>query len=78
MFSQASVILFTGGRGVSQHALGQTPPLADNSPLADTTQADTRPLGRHPQTASAAHGTHPTGMHSCLSLKNSPLKVLIM
>ena len=26
MFSQASLILFTGGCGISQHALGQTPP----------------------------------------------------
>ena len=35
--------------GVSQHALGQTPPH----------------LGRHPPpTATAADGTHPTGMHS--------------
>ena len=48
MFSQASVILFTGGGGgVSQHALCQTPP--------------------HP-TATAADGTHPTGMHSCFTL----------
>ena len=52
---------------------GQTPP--PDTPL----QADT-PLGRHPtrqtpppqadtplpqQTATAADGTHPTGMHSC-------------
>ena len=29
MFSQVSVILFVGGRGVSQHALGQDTPRAD-------------------------------------------------
>ena len=45
---------------LGRHPPGQTPP-----------QADT-PLGRPPgqitppqQTATAAHGTHPTGMHSC-------------
>ena len=43
MFSQASVILFTGG---------STPPsFADSLP---------------PESATAADGTHPTGMHSCL------------
>ena len=51
MFSQASVILFTGER------LWQTHPLLADTPL---------PVGRHPPTATAADGTHPTGMHSCL------------
>ena len=67
MFSQASVILFTR-RGVSdRHSPGRHPPWA-NTPLGRPT-----PLGRHPpwadtppqQTATAADGTHPTGMHSC-------------
>ena len=43
MFLHLSVILSTGG--VSQHALGKTPP----PPPADTPSlADTSPLGRHP------------------------------
>ena len=51
----------------------QTPLWADTSrktaPWTDTPWADT-PLGRHPyppraKTATAADGTHPTGMHSC-------------
>ena len=62
MFSQASVILFTaGGGGVSApvHAGIQNPSWAD-PPWSDT------PLGRHPhEMATAADGTHPTGMHSC-------------
>ena len=90
MFSQASVILSTGGGGVWQippgrHPPGQTPPwqtpLPGRHPRADTTQADTpllsacwdkRPspclvhAGIHPPpAATAADGTHPTGMHSC-------------
>ena len=53
MFLQLSVILFTGGGGCT--------PL----PQADT------PLGRPsaprpPETATAADGTYPTGMHSCV------------
>ena len=44
MFSQASVILFTGG---------STPPLS---------QTPSPP----PESTTAADGTHPTGMHSCL------------
>ena len=76
MFSQASMILFTRGGGLPQCMLGYTPLRADTSrgraPLRQT------PLGRHPtgQThppadtrpptkATAADGTHPTGMHSC-------------
>ena len=61
MFSQVSVVLFTKG-DVSQHALGQTPPWAD-TPLGQTTpRADNFPP---PAKATAADGTHPTGMHSC-------------
>ena len=53
------------------HPLGRHPlPYAD-TPQAETPQTDT-PLGRHRQadphkTATEAVGTHPTGMHSCLS-----------
>ena len=80
MFSQASVILFTGGGGgCGRHPPGQTPP-RQTPPWADTTQTDT-PLGRHTlpsvcwdtcPPATAADGTHPTGMHSCsfLSIEN--------
>ena len=47
LFSQASVILFTGGGGVSQHALGQTPPIpGQTTPPADITWAD--PPGQIP------------------------------
>ena len=71
------------GRCVSQHTLGQRPPLssaywdthtppqADTPLQADPPWADTHPLGRHPQAdthtpaATAADGTHPTGMHFC-------------
>ena len=105
MFTQTSVILFTGGLYPSMHWADtpwQTPPWVDtpwaNPPLADTPPLgrhclgrhppwQTPPLGRHPlgrhppgqtsparQTppwadippmATAADGTHPTGMHSC-------------
>ena len=75
MFSQASIILFTGGCGrhpPEQTPRGQKPSWAD-TPWAETT------LGRYPtwtdtpsrvdnpppKMATAAHGTHPTGMHSC-------------
>ena len=72
MFSQASVILFTWGvcipacTGVDTHSPGRQPPPADTPPWADTS-----PLP--PPTATAADGTHPTGMHSsccryCLAL----------
>ena len=43
---------------------GQTPPWAD-TPQADP-WADTPPPA--PQTATAADGTHPTGVHSCFFL----------
>ena len=81
MFSQACVILFTGGVSASMHAgipppWDQTPPGSRPSG-ADTPQADT-PLGAGTpprQTPSGtehagrysqrAGGTHPTGMQSC-------------
>ena len=64
MFSQAYVILSTGGGGVWQIP-----------PWADTPGQIPPPPGRHlprqtpappQQTATAADGTHSTGMHSCL------------
>ena len=75
MFLHMSIILPT--RGVSgRHPPRQTPPWADN-PWADTpswadipradTPRQTSPWADHPQqTATAADGTHPTGMHSCI------------
>ena len=58
MFSQASVILFTGRRGVSvADTPGQTPP------WADTTQADTPP-GRHLQEDTPPWEDTPLGRHS--------------
>ena len=65
MFSQASVILFTE-RG------WQTPPPRADTPLAVTPLTDT-PLADTPaptpEMATAADGTHPTGMHSCFNLQ---------
>ena len=56
------------GAGVSQHALGQTPPCpvhaGIHTPWADTPQADPR-TDTPPPAAPATDGTHPTGMHSC-------------
>ena len=77
MFSQASVILFTGVcvcDPVGRHSLpGQTPP-AQTPTWADIPQTDTPWLGHppwadtpSPETATAAGGMHPTGMHSCLA-----------
>ena len=51
-----SVILFTGGMSV-----GQTPPPPGQTPWADTPLDIQTPQ----QTATAADGTHPTGMYSC-------------
>ena len=52
MFLHLSVILSTRGRGcLADTPSGQTPPPS----RADTPR----------QTATAADGTHPTGMHSC-------------
>ena len=55
-----------------RHCPRQTPP--DQTPPSQTSPGQTPPPGRHPplgrhppqQTATAADGTHPTGMHSCL------------
>ena len=63
MFLHLSVSRSVHGGDVSQHALGQTrPPLwADTHPLSSACW-DTAP---NPPAATAADGTHPTGMHSC-------------
>ena len=66
------------GGGV--HTPGQTHPSRHTHlPQADTLWLDTSaghtppgqipPLGRHPKTATATDGTHPTGMHSCYKNK---------
>ena len=59
MFSQASVILFTGG-GTRMH-LGRHPP------------GQTPPMGRHPPGPTPARRPlqwmHPTGMHSCIMMQ---------
>ena len=76
MFLHLSVILSTGGGlCVWQTPPGQTPPLADTPladiPLADTHLGQTPTLSRAPllpETATAADGTHPTGMHSCCEI----------
>ena len=83
------VCLSTGGVGVSVsvHA-GIHPPGADTLPGADTPPeqtpprgADTSPRSRHPppprDTATAADGTHPTGMHSCFNLQTCNCTVFI-
>ena len=76
MFLHLSVILSTEGC-VSQHALGQAPPLGRNPP-GQTPWGDTpvqTPPGQTPradtpqQTATAADSTHPTGMHTCFHLR---------
>ena len=63
-------------RGGGVHPLGRQPPAwADTPPGRDS--PGRHPLGRlspprqthpPPETATAAEGTHPTGMHSCLQL----------
>ena len=73
-----SVILFTRGLYVSQHAMGCTPPGQTPLTLRQTPLGRQPPLGRHPRErhtsqadihpprdGSWAGGTQPTGMHSC-------------
>ena len=60
MFSQASVILSTGG----------TPPPGRHHP----SWADTTPPPQ--ETATLADGTHPTGMHSCSLKMNNKLNLI--
>ena len=82
MFSQVSVILFTGAMCIPECTGGDTP-RADTPPPGRHLPPDT-PSGQTPPwqtplppadtpwqtptlspTATAADGTHPTGMHSC-------------
>ena len=81
MFSQASVIRFTGGVYPSMHwgthTLGSIPACTGADPpgsISACTGADTPPgsipacTGADPPPmATAADGTHPAGMHSCLN-----------
>ena len=70
MFLHLSVILSTGGGlCVWQTPPGQTPPagrhpLGRHPPWANTHLEQSHP----PETATAADGTHPTGMHSCCEI----------
>ena len=82
MFSQASVILFTGGGMYPSMHWADTPPrqTRPDTPLPSAWLGYTQPpcpvhagihppaqcmLGYNPPAATAADGTHPTGMHSC-------------
>ena len=60
MFLHLSVILSTGGVSAPVHA-GIHPPPKQTPQEADTPQ----------QTATAADGTHPTGMHSCFKTSST-------
>ena len=71
MFLHQSMILFIGGEGVWQTSLWADTPQAHTPPFWADTAAGRQPPGRHPlarpphDTATAADGTHSTGMHSC-------------
>ena len=54
-----------GRHPLSRHPLGRYPP-GQTSPLSRHPSSQTPPLVPQ-QTATAADGTHPTGMHSCCS-----------
>ena len=60
MFSQASVILFTGGGGGYPSMDWGRHPTLGRHPRTDTASP--------PPTATAVDGTHPTGMHSCFKI----------
>ena len=66
MFLHLSVILSTGGGSVSVHA-GMPPRDQAHPPQVQTTPQDQAPPQHPPprETAAAADGTHPIGMHSC-------------
>ena len=77
MFLHLSVILFMGWGCLGRHLPSADTPQADSPPPEHTTPRQTHPPwhppGRHPpgrhllpETATAADGKHPTGMHSCL------------
>ena len=64
IFSQASIILSTGGGDPEQ-----TPPWEDTPGLGKHPPPGRHPPGQTPPpipaVATAVDGTHPTGMHSC-------------
>ena len=73
MISQASTILFTGGGCVvdtpGQTPPGQTPPAQCMLGYIHTPYPVHAGIHATPfPAATAADGTHPTGMHSCLSM----------
>ena len=78
MFLHLSVILSTGGGVSSRHpqadaSLGQTPPCVTPPKQTPPRQTppparQTPPPARQTETATAANGTHPTGMHFLLLL----------
>ena len=70
-----SVILSTGGGCLPQCMLGYTHPQADtplgrHPPFGRHPPPRQTPPGRHPlpPAVTAADGTHPTGMHSCVEV----------
>ena len=72
MILHLSLILSTGGSCILACTWADIPP--GRHPRADTPQPDTPGQTPHwadtpGQTATAAGGTHPTGMHSCLTMK---------
>ena len=76
MFSRACVknSVHRGCVCVSQHAMGQTPLGVYPSMHRGRHPPGVYPSmhwGRHPPAASAADGTHPTGMLSCFNAVNS-------
>ena len=81
MFLHLSVILFTGVLGdpgtKDRHPPDQrqAPPGADLPPVADTPWDQTPPCAVHAgRYGQQAGGTHPTGMHTCLSCMYGQLK----
>ena len=64
------------GRGAHLSRPPLDPPLTpwEDTPLGRHPRGQTSPLGRHPppEIATAADGTHPTGMHSCQIIKTRP------
>ena len=74
MFLHLSVILFTGG--VCLSARDQAPPPRPAPPLEQTPPSGSRhPSPPGAETATAADGTHPTGMHSCYLLRFMPIHI---
>ena len=74
MFLHLTVILYTGGGCLplgpgGVHPLGRHLPPLGKHPPGHTPHP-------HPETATAADGTHPTGMHSCITVCKSIDKLL--